>query len=117
MIRPCTIPSIDDDVFEETVLQSSHPVLVQFIGDDRDACEAGRCPLGEISETAANGVRRYCLHTRTGNGLTARFGIGELPTILLFHHGNVARRLVGCPLPGELEVILRADFSPILFRP
>ena len=112
MIRSCTIPPIDDDRFEEAVLQSSHPVLVQFIRHGCGACETGGCPLAELPTTAANGVRCYCLQTRTGGGLTTRYGIGVFPTIRLFHHGKVARRLVGCPPPGELETILRAEISP-----
>jgi hypothetical protein len=47
----------------------------------------------------------------------ARWAVVQFPTILLFRGGKVVRRLVGHPLPEELDLILRLETADIAGKP
>jgi thioredoxin 1 len=105
----CTIPRLDEATFEAAVLASPVPVFLHFAERDCQGCEIARCCLPDIGGKSRGRVKCFCVHSAKNAGLAARYCVGQYPTILLFRHGRVARRLVGHPLPGELEVILRTE--------
>lgn len=70
---------------------------------------AKRC-LVDVMEQAHGRVKWFCIHGPKDSGVSARYRVEHYPTILVFREGRVARRLVGHPLPGELEVVLRSEF-------
>ncbi len=107
---PCAIPQLDEITFEEAVLASSFPVLVHFAQRDCEGCEQAKRWLAAAMGKAYNCVKSFCVHGEKNPRVTARYRVEQYPTILLFREGRVARRLVGHPLPGELEVILRTEF-------
>jgi thioredoxin 1 len=106
----CGIPKLDEAAFEEAVLASPLPVFVHFAERDCEGCDIGRRCLEDIVEQAHGSVKCFCVHRVKNAGMAARYRVERCPTILVFREGRVARRLVGHPLPGELEVILRSEF-------
>jgi hypothetical protein len=69
---------------------------------------AQRCPADVMAQGKGR-VRCFCIHGAANPGLVARYRVGQYPTILVFREGRVARRLVGHPLPGDMELILRTE--------
>jgi len=103
----CNIPQLDEASFQEAVLASPLPVFVHFAERDCEGCEMGRPYLEDIAERAHGRVKCFCIHATKHPRVAARYRVAQYPTILLFRESRVTRRLVGYPLPGELEVILR----------
>jgi thioredoxin 1 len=112
MTSACAIPGLDDAGFEEKVLGSSLPIFVHFTEADCRECDMARRFFGDVPGQLTGRAECYCIHVPTNALLIARYRIAQLPTILLFRNGRVSRRLVGHPLPGQLETILRAEIGP-----
>jgi len=112
MTSACAIPRLDDAGFEEKVLASPLPVFVHFTEEECGECDMARRFLGDVLARLTGRAEYYCMHTPTSPLLIARYRIAQFPTILLFRNGHVTRRLVGHPLPGQLETILRAEIAP-----
>ena len=109
MTASCAIPQLDETSFDTAVLASPLPVFLYFAEQGCERCEAGRC-LSKVLETLHGGVKCFCIQRAKDSGLGARYRVGSPPTILVFRAGRVVRRLVGHPLPGEFELILRTEF-------
>lgn len=103
----CAVPRPDEATFDIAISSSPHPVLVHFAERGCEACELATVHLGEASDPSRAPVKCLCIHGTEHPGVVARYRVTQYPTILILREGRVARRLVGHPLPGELEVILR----------
>jgi len=112
MTSACAIPRVDDAGFEEKVLASPLPVFVHFAEVDCRECDMARRFFGDVPGQLTGRAECYCMHAPTSPLLITRYRIAQLPTILLFRNGRVSRRLVGHPLPGHLEMILRSEIAP-----
>lgn len=113
MASACAIPRLDDFSFGEKVLASPLPVFVHFAEVDCGMCDMARRLFGDVLGQLTGRAECYCMHAPTSLLLIARYRIAQLPTILLFRNGRVSRRLVGHPLPGQLETIVRAEIPPL----
>lgn len=109
MISACTIPQLDEATFDEAVLASPFPVFVHFVERDCHGCEIAQGCLAAVTAQLPGRVGCFCVQGAANPEVAARYRIGQYPTILLFREGRVARRLVGHPLPGELEIIFRTE--------
>ena len=112
MTSACAIPRLDDAGFEEKVLASPRPVFVHFAEVDCRECDMARRYFADVPGQLTGRAHCYCMHAPTSPLLIARYRIAQLPTMLLFRNGRVSRRLVGHPLPGQLETILRSEIAP-----
>ena len=103
---PCSVPQVDEASLEREVRQGGGPLLVHLA---RWACQ--ECPsasaLREALARCGWPARCRCLDARQGPGLATRYQVTQFPTILLFRGGRVVHRLVGAPLPDELEMVVR----------
>jgi thioredoxin 1 len=106
----CAIPQLDEATFEAAVLASPVPVFLHFAEGDCQECEMARYCLESAMGQSRGRVKCFCADRAKHPDLAARYRVGQYPTILVFREGRVARRLVGVPLPGELELILRIEF-------
>ena len=109
MTASCAIQKLEEATFEAAVLASPLPVLLHFAERNCEGCEMVRCCLENIMGQSQGRVKCFCADRAKHRGLTARYRVGQYPTILVLREGRVARRLVGIPLPGELELILRTE--------
>lgn len=109
MISACAIPQLNEATFAREVLASPLPVFVHFVERDCHRCEIAQGCLADVMGKLPPRVMCFCVRGRASPRLAARYRIGKYPTILLFRDGRVARRLVGHPLPGELEIIFRTE--------
>jgi hypothetical protein len=102
MPSACGISRLHEATFDTAVLSGSALTLVHFVRRESDC---SRCDL----ESCQLGVQCFCVAGETDPGLIARYSIGEYPTILLFCGGRVVRRLIGRPIPGQVQTILRSE--------
>ena len=86
---------VSDATFEQEVLKSSQPVLVDFWAVWCGPCKA-IAPVVDSLATAYAGKLKVAKVNVDENGATpSRYGIRGIPTLLFFKEGKVADQVVG----------------------
>jgi thioredoxin 1 len=81
--------------FDEQVLNSPVPVLVDFWGEGCGPCKALAPVLHELALEYGGRAKIAKLKTDDHLGLATRFRITSLPTVLLFEQGQPTQQLTG----------------------
>lgn len=88
--------------FEEKVLKSDLPVLVDFYSDSCIACKKLTPALGDAEDELEGQVRFYKVNTNFEEELTETYEILSRPTLVLVKNGAEAGRLTGAVKAQEL---------------
>ncbi len=101
---------ITDAAFDESVLKSDQPVLVDFWAPWCGPCRAVGPIVDEISKEYADRLRVFKMNVDENSITPAKYGIRAIPTLIIFKNGQVAAQHTGS-LPKEeickiLETVL-----------
>ena len=101
---------VTDQNFDEIVLKSDKPVIVDFWAEWCGPCRMVGPIVEEISEEYRDRAVVTKLNVDHNPAVTAQFGIRNIPTVLFFKNGEVADKQVGAVpknnLVSKLEVLL-----------
>ena len=87
--------------FNEVVLKSTTPVLVDFWAERCGPCRAVAPILEEISNEYAGKIKIVKLNTDEEGSVAMKYGISSIPTMNLFVGGEVVKSIVGArPKPA-----------------
>ena len=94
---------ITDDNFEEEVLKSDVPVLVDFWAEWCGPCRAVAPVLEQISLDYGEKLKVGKLNVDENTETAVEFGIRSIPTMILFRDGSPVRRIVGALPKDNIE--------------
>lgn len=86
---------VSDSTFEQEVLKSSEPVLVDFFAEWCGPCKAMAPALEQIAQEMQGKVKVVQLDVDQNPKVTGEYGIRAMPTLLLFKNGQVAAQHTG----------------------
>lgn len=81
--------------FEEKVLKSNVPVLIDFWAEWCGPCKMMDPAIGQISAEYAGKLHVYKVNVDEEGTLAAKFQIMSIPTLLLFKGGREVDRMIG----------------------
>lgn len=96
------IGDITDQDFEERVLKSQTPVLVDFWAEWCVPCHMVSPVVEEIGREKAEALQVAKLNIDENPQVTRRYGIMSIPTLMLFKDGRDVARVVGARGKGAL---------------
>jgi thioredoxin 1 len=99
--------SFTDSTFDQEVLRSDVPVLVDFWAEWCGPCRQMAPTIDVVASEYAGKVKVGKLDVDTSPSTAMRYNIRGIPTLLLFKGGNVVEQRVGAV--GKSEVIKMID--------
>ena len=100
------IHHITDDTFENEVLQSSTPVLVDYWAEWCGPCKMIAPILDEVAKDYGERVQVAKMNVDDNREVPAKFGIRGIPTLMLFKDGQLAATKVGALSKAQLTAFL-----------
>jgi thioredoxin 1 len=95
-----------DASFENDVLKSNTPVLVDFWAEWCGPCKAIAPILEELAPDYEGKIRIVKLNVDENGATGAKFNIRSIPTLLLFNQGNVVATKIGAVPRSQLRAFL-----------
>ena len=100
---------VTDATFEQDVLKSAEPVLVDYWADWCGPCKMIAPVLDEIAGEYEGRVRFAKLNIDQNPDTPPRYGIRGIPTLMLFKQGEVEATKVGAVSKSQLTAFIDSN--------
>lgn len=97
---------VDIGSFEQEVLKSSLPVVVDFYADWCGPCKRMEPVLEKVSHAYADKVKVVKLNSDENQDLSDKYQVRGLPTLILFRDGQEVDRKLGFQNENDLNKLL-----------
>jgi len=102
------VSEFTDQNFEQEVLKSQQPVLVDFWAEWCMPCRMLAPTIDKLATEYAGKVKVGKVDTDSNRDVALKYQISAIPTVLLFKDGQVAQRFVGLRSEKEFKAALDA---------
>jgi thioredoxin 1 len=89
------VKEFTDGNFEQEVLKSSEPVLVDFWAEWCGPCRMLAPTIDKIANEYQGKVKVGKIDTDVNRDVSIKYNISAIPTVILFKDGQVAQKFVG----------------------
>lgn len=103
------ITHLTDDAFEQEVLQSTMPVLVDYWAEWCGPCKMIAPILDEVAKDYAGRLKVTKLNIDENQQTPPKYGIRGIPTLMLFKNGNVEATKVGALSKSQLTAFIDSN--------
>jgi len=105
--------AIHGSKFQDEVVKSTQPVVVDFYADWCGPCKMIAPVIHQLSEEYKGRVKFVKVDTDANQELAAQFGIMSIPTVMFFSKGKVEDIVVGAVpsaiLKSKVESLVKND--------
>jgi thioredoxin 1 len=101
------IVNLSTNTFDETVVSSDKPVVVDFWAEWCGPCKVVAPILGELATELEGNVTFAKVNVDDNPELAMRYNVMSIPTLLVFSGGEVHKRLVGAK--GKSQLLQELD--------
>ena len=100
------VNAITDDTFEQEVLKSDTPVLVDYWAEWCGPCKAVGPVLEDVAPGYEGKVKIVKLNIDENPNTPPKYGIRSIPTLMLFKNGAVESTQIGALSKAQLTAFL-----------
>jgi thioredoxin 1 len=90
-----TVVELTDSNFQQEVIDSGKPVLVDFWAEWCQPCKILAPRIDSVADRLGDSAKVGKMDIEQNREVAAKFGIQSIPTLLLFKNGLVERKFVG----------------------
>jgi thioredoxin 1 len=99
--------TVNDGNFQQEVLNSDLPVLVDFWAEWCGPCRMIAPVIGEISEEYSGKIKVCKLNVEEGPQTAAKYNVMNIPTIMIFKSGEIVDKAVGALPKNDIIAKIR----------
>jgi thioredoxin 1 len=103
------IVHITDDTFEQEVLQSQTPVLVDYWAEWCGPCKMIAPVLDDIASEYQGKLKVAKLNIDENQATPPKYGIRGMPTLMIFKNGNLEATKVGAVSKTQLAAFIDSN--------
>jgi thioredoxin 1 len=100
------VKDINETAFDDLVLQSNKPVLVDFWAPWCGPCRAMGPAVDAVAEKFANDAHVVKINVDENPSMSAKYNVRGIPTLVLFKEGKEAGRLVGLQSQAQISALI-----------
>jgi thioredoxin 1 len=101
---------VTDQTFEEEIIKASTPAMVDFWAEWCGPCKMVAPTVEELAKEYKGKIKVAQMNVDQNRATPQRFGIRNIPTLILFKNGEVAQTIIGAHpkahIDGELKKLL-----------
>ena len=104
-----TISHLTDETFEEEVIQSNLPVLVDYWAEWCGPCKMIAPILDSLTADYAGKLKITKLNIDDNQKTPQKYGVRGIPTLMIFKNGNVEATKVGALSKSQLTLFIDSN--------
>ena len=105
MAGPNTLEFTDGN-FDDEVLGATVPVLVDFWAEWCGPCKALGPVIDELADEYVGRAKVGKVDTDANREVSVRFSVSAIPTVIIFHNGEIVEKFVGLRGKKDFEAVL-----------
>ena len=106
-----TILNVEDNQFEELVVNNEKPVLCDFWAEWCGPCKQISPILEELAVDLKDKVKIAKINIDQNPEIPSKYGIMSIPTLMLFNKGEVVGTQVGLMQKNDLEIWIKEKIN------
>jgi thioredoxin 1 len=107
MTKEESLVNLTDSNFEQEVIKSEKPVLVDFWAPWCGPCRAIGPIVEDLAGTYKDRVKVAKLNIDDNPKTAATYGVMSIPTLILFKNGNAMDKILGLAPKNRLEELMK----------
>ena len=105
------VQPVTDETFEEEVLKSDRPVLVDFWAAWCAPCRILAPIVDEVAQEFSDQAKVLNLNVDENSETSAKYNIKGIPTLLLFNGGEIKDQIVGATSKNNIARMIRSQLQ------